>query len=75
MGFGHRVYKVEDPRATVLRPLAQELGERTGRTAPYEISREIEKAVLKDLSYVYAARRAAALALEEALAEKEAQRK
>jgi ATP-dependent RNA helicase DDX49/DBP8 len=34
-----------------------------------------EKTVLKDLSYVYAARRAAVLALEEALEEKEAQRK
>ena len=34
-----------------------------------------EKTVLKDLSYVYAARRAAVLALEEALEEKEAQKK
>ncbi len=48
MGFGHRVYKVEDPRATVLRPLAKQLGDRTGRPDPYEISREIEKAVLKE---------------------------
>src|SRR5205823_7179178 len=38
MGFGHRVYKTEDPRATHLRRLARELGERTGDTKWYEIS-------------------------------------
>src|SRR5207245_3197088 len=30
MGFGHRVYKTEDPRATHLRRLSQELGQRAG---------------------------------------------
>src|SRR3989440_1510228 len=38
MGFGHRVYKTEDPRATHLRRLARELGERAGDTRWYEIS-------------------------------------
>ncbi|HYV01734.1 MAG TPA: citrate/2-methylcitrate synthase, partial [Actinomycetota bacterium] len=32
MGFGHRVYKTEDPRATHLRRLSRELGERKGDT-------------------------------------------
>src|SRR5262245_41486125 len=32
MGFGHAVYKTEDPRATHLRRLSQEMGERKGNT-------------------------------------------
>ncbi|MBM3274658.1 MAG: citrate synthase [Candidatus Sericytochromatia bacterium] len=46
MGFGHRVYKVEDPRATVLRRLSKQLGERLGTTKWYEISRVVEQEVL-----------------------------
>src|SRR5439155_15913854 len=38
MGFGHRVYKGDDPRAAILRGLAQELGEHTGDPRWYEIS-------------------------------------
>jgi citrate synthase len=45
MGFGHRVYKTEDPRATHLRRLARELGERAGDTRWYEISERIERVV------------------------------
>ena len=37
MGFGHRVYRVEDPRAKHLRRLATELGEQTGNTAYVQI--------------------------------------
>ena len=48
MGFGHRVYKTEDPRATHLRRMSKELGERNGDTTWYEISREIEKVVMED---------------------------
>jgi len=48
MGFGHRVYKTEDPRATHLRRLAQELGERTGETKWYEISARVEKVVMEE---------------------------
>ena len=44
MGFGHAVYRTEDPRATHLRRLSQELGERGGDTRWYEISRAIEEA-------------------------------
>jgi citrate synthase len=42
MGFGHRVYKTEDPRATHLRKMSEELGRRTGDSRWYEMSRRIE---------------------------------
>jgi citrate synthase len=48
MGFGHRVYKTEDPRATHLRAMAKELAEKTGDPNNYEISQEIEKAVMDE---------------------------
>jgi citrate synthase len=47
MGFGHRVYKTEDPRATHLRKMSEELGERTGDTLYYEMSRRMEQGVLE----------------------------
>lgn len=47
MGFGHRVYKTEDPRATVLRRLSQSLGEEVGDTRWFDISRAIEQEVLE----------------------------
>ena len=34
-GFGHRVYRTEDPRATHLRVLSEELGKRTGHEKLY----------------------------------------
>jgi citrate synthase len=44
MGFGHRVYRAEDPRARVLRRTAKELD------APrYEVAVALEKAALKEL--------------------------
>src|ERR1700719_3225113 len=44
MGFGHRVYRAEDPRARVLRRTAKELG------APrYEVALALEKAALAEL--------------------------
>ena len=43
MGFGHRVYRTEDPRATHLRAMSKDLGERTGDSRWYEISRVIEE--------------------------------
>jgi citrate synthase len=52
MGFGHRVYKTEDPRATVLRRMAKELAEKTGDPRNYEISEEIEKTVM-DVKGIY----------------------
>jgi citrate synthase len=44
-GFGHRVYKTEDPRATHLRRMSQELGKRSGSTAWYDMSQRIEALV------------------------------
>jgi citrate synthase len=45
MGFGHRVYRTEDPRATHLRAMSEELGKRTGDTRWYEMSRIVEEYV------------------------------
>jgi citrate synthase len=44
-GFGHRVYHTEDPRATHLRQMSQELGKRAGSTAWYDMSQRIEALV------------------------------
>ncbi|HXH24563.1 MAG TPA: citrate synthase [Vicinamibacterales bacterium] len=41
-GFGHRVYRTEDPRATHLRQMSRELGRRAGGTAWFDISQRIE---------------------------------
>ncbi|MGI9037932.1 MAG: citrate/2-methylcitrate synthase [Gemmatimonadota bacterium] len=45
MGFGHRVYRTEDPRATHLRRMAEELGESTGDPQWFERSRAVEQAM------------------------------
>lgn len=45
MGFGHAVYKVEDPRAIHLKDLSRRLGIEAGDTKLYDISIEMEKAV------------------------------
>jgi len=42
-GFGHRVYRTEDPRATHLRRMSQEAGMREGNTKWFDMSVEIEK--------------------------------
>jgi citrate synthase len=44
-GFGHRVYHTEDPRATHLRALSEELGRRTGHLNLYLTSKEIEETI------------------------------
>jgi citrate synthase len=44
-GFGHRVYRTEDPRATHLRVLSEELGRRTGHIELYQTSTAIEETV------------------------------
>ncbi|HVL64949.1 MAG TPA: citrate/2-methylcitrate synthase [Actinomycetota bacterium] len=48
MGFGHRVYKTEDPRATHLRRMAKDLAEKTGDGSNYEISEIIERTVMDE---------------------------
>ncbi len=44
MGFGHRVYRAEDPRARVLRRTAEELGSRR-----YQVAEALEQAALAEL--------------------------
>jgi citrate synthase len=45
-GFGHRVYKTEDPRATILRQMARDVAERSGTTRWYDIAARLEERVL-----------------------------
>ena len=51
MGFGHRVYKVKDPRATILQQLAEQLFEHSGGDKYYEIAVELEQAVEEKLGH------------------------
>ncbi len=44
-GFGHRVYRTEDPRATHLRKMSEELCRRTGNLRWFEMSQTIEQVV------------------------------
>ena len=44
-GFGHRVYRTEDPRATHLRRMSKDLGDRAGNTRWFEMSKRIEALV------------------------------
>jgi citrate synthase len=44
-GFGHRVYRTEDPRATHLRRMSRDLGERAGNLRWFEMSQRIERLV------------------------------
>lgn len=48
MGFGHAVYRTEDPRATHLRQFSKEMGERAGSTKWYEISRKVEEVIRRE---------------------------
>ncbi|MBF2051457.1 MAG: citrate synthase [Elainella sp. C42_A2020_010] len=51
MGFGHRVYKVKDPRAIILQELAEQLFEKFGRDEYYDIAVALEKAVEERLGH------------------------
>ena len=44
-GFGHRVYRTEDPRATHLRQMSRDLGKGAGSTAWFDMSQRIESLV------------------------------
>jgi citrate synthase len=48
MGFGHRVYKTEDPRATHLRQMTKELAAKTGNPSNWEISQGIERTMAEE---------------------------
>jgi citrate synthase len=52
MGFGHRVYKNYDPRARILKDMAQEVFELTGRNPQLDIALELEKIALEDEYFV-----------------------
>ena len=43
MGFGHRVYKVKDPRASVLQELAEHVFSETNRPKLYDLAVEVER--------------------------------
>lgn len=46
MGFGHRVYRTEDPRATHLREMSRVLTEQAGLEKFYKMSRELEEQMI-----------------------------
>lgn len=52
MGFGHRVYKNYDPRAKVIKKLAYDLFEVTGRNPKLDIALELERIALEDDYFV-----------------------
>jgi len=52
MGFGHRVYKNYDPRATVIKKLAEEVFEVTGKNPLLAIALELERIALQDDYFV-----------------------
>ncbi len=51
MGFGHRVYKVKDPRATILQNLVEQLFAKFGTDKYYDIALELEKVVAEKLGH------------------------
>ncbi|WP_449416514.1 citrate synthase [Phormidium nigroviride] len=51
MGFGHRVYKVKDPRATILQGLAEQLFEKFGHDKYYDIALKLEEVVEEKLGH------------------------
>ncbi len=51
MGFGHRVYKVKDPRAIILQNLAEQLFEKFGHDKYYDIAVETERVVEEKLGH------------------------
>jgi len=48
MGFGHRVYKNYDPRANIIKRLADQVFEVTGRNPKLDIALELERIALQD---------------------------
>src|SRR5947209_7233261 len=52
MGFGHRVYKNYDPRARIIKRVAEEVFEVTGRNPRIDIALELEKIALSDEYFI-----------------------
>ena len=47
MGFGHRIYKTYDPRARILKRIAEKLSEDRGTKKWFEIAEEVERTVME----------------------------
>jgi len=52
MGFGHRVYKNYDPRAKIIKKIADEVFEVTGRNPLLDIALELERIALEDEYFI-----------------------
>ncbi len=52
MGFGHRIYKYYDPRAEIIKRVAEEVFEVTGRNPLLDIALELERIALQDDYFV-----------------------
>jgi citrate synthase len=52
MGFGHRIYKNYDPRARIIKEVADEVFEVTGRNPLLDIALELERIALEDEYFV-----------------------
>jgi citrate synthase len=52
MGFGHRVYKNYDPRARIIKQVAEEVFEVTGRNPKLDIALELERIALEDEFFI-----------------------
>jgi citrate synthase len=52
MGFGHRVYKSYDPRAKIIKRVADEVFEVTGKNPLLDIALELERIALQDEYFV-----------------------
>jgi len=52
MGFGHRVYKNYDPRARIIKQIADQVFEVTGRNPLLDIALELERIALQDDYFV-----------------------
>jgi citrate synthase len=52
MGFGHRVYKNYDPRAKIIKTVADQVFEVTGRNPLLDIALELERIALEDEYFV-----------------------
>ena len=49
MGFGHRVYRVLDPRAQVLKEVSRQLAEESGDSKWFEMSLEMERVMEREM--------------------------
>ena len=52
MGFGHRVYKSYDPRATIIKRTADEVFSIVGKSPLIEVAMELERIALSDKYFI-----------------------